>query len=371
MKKSAKGVGLAIIGGGRVGLFRGEVAARHPSVEWIGLAEKNPNRAGEVAGKIGADFVTGDHRELLRRAEVTAVIIATDEHLHVDPVLAAVERGVPMLIEKPLATDLAESARVLKAIEDAKLDAVVGYTQRFRRRWLAAKEKCRTGALGDVTLVTSRAFMNRLVAIDNYKRTDDPATISPMVISGTHALDICLWCLEGKTPVECYARSIDKVLGPLYRGIDGTAGMIMFSDGTVYHLNISWALPVTWPGAVYSLEVGIVGTTGVLTIDDTHRDIVLAVSKPQGEGYNPDASRLVDFMGSYPPGDMALGELRGPMAEETDSWLNRIALGLPTAAATVQEAHRNLMLTKALDLSAKRKQPVKLPLTPEEERRAA
>jgi predicted dehydrogenase len=153
--------------------------------------------------------------------------------------------------------------------------------------------------------------MNRLVAIDNYKRTDDPSTISPMVISGTHALDICMWCLEGKTAVECYARSVDKVLGPSYKGIDGTAGMINFSDGTIYHLNMSWALPVTWPAAVYSLEVGIVGTTGVLTIDDTHRDIVLAVSKPQSEGYNPDASRLVDFMGSYPPGDMALGELRG------------------------------------------------------------
>ena len=356
MKKSAKGIGLAIIGGGRVGLFRGEVAARHPAVEWIGLAEKNPNRAGEVGPKISADFVTQSHVELLKRPEVTCAIIATDEHLHVDPILAAVERGVPMLIEKPLATDLAESARVLKAITDAKLDAVVGYTQRFRRRWLAAKEKCRTGALGDVTLVTSRAFMNRLVAIDNYKRTDDPSTISPMVISGTHALDIVMWYMEHKTPVECYARSIDKVLGPLYQGIDATAGMIMFSDGSVYHLNISWALPVTWPGAVYSLEVGINGTHGVLTIDDTHRDMVLAVSKAQSEGYNPDTSRLVDFMGSYPPGDMALGELRGPMAEETESWLNRVSLGLPTQAATAAEAHRNLMLTKALDLSAKRKQ---------------
>ena len=371
MKNSARGIGLAIIGGGRVGLFRGEVAARHPAVQWIGLAEKNPNRAGEVGPKINADFVTQSHLELLKRPEVTAAIICTDEHLHVDPIMAAVERGIPMLIEKPLATNLAESERVLNAIKAAKLDAVVGYTQRFRRRWLAAKEKCRTGALGDVTMVTSRAFMNRLVAIDNYKRTDDPATISPMVISGTHALDICMWCLEGKTAVECYARSVDKVLGPAYKGIDGTAGMINFADGTIYHLNMSWALPVTWPAAVYSLEVGIVGTTGVLTIDDTHRDIVLAVSKPQSEGYNPDATRLVDFMGSYPPGDMALGELRGPMAEETDSWLNRVALGLPTAAATVEEAHRNLMLTKALDLSAKRKQPVKLPLDPDEVRAAA
>jgi predicted dehydrogenase len=365
MRTPARDIGLAIVGGGRVGLFRGEVANRHPAVKWIGVAEKNDNRLGEVAPKIGADFATTSHVELLKRPEVTCAIIATDEHLHVDPIMAAVERGVPMLIEKPLATDLAQSARVLKAITDAKLDAVVGYTQRFRRKWLSAKEKVRTGALGDVTLVTSRAFMNRLVAIDNYKRTDDPTTISPMVISGTHALDIVMWYMEGKTPVECYARSVDKVLGPTYQGIDATAGMIMFSDGSVYHLNISWALPVTWPGAVYSLEVGINGTDGVLTIDDTHRDMVLAVSKPQLEGYNPDTSRLVDFMGSYPPGDMALGELRGPMADETVSWLNRVALGLPTQAATAAEAHRNLMLTKALDLSAKRKQAVKLPLEPE------
>jgi hypothetical protein len=130
---------------------------------------------------------------------------------------------------------------------------------------------------------------------------------------------------------------------------------------------MSWALPVTWPAAVYSLEVGIVGTTGVLTIDDTHRDIVLAVSKPQSEGYNPDTSRLVDFMGSYPPGDMALGELRGPMADETVSWLNRMSLGVPTPAATAAEAHNRLMLTKALDLSAKLKASVPLPLEPQVE----
>jgi len=371
LRPQPKDLGLAIIGGGRVGLFRGEVANRHPAVKWIGLAEKNPNRAGEVAPKVGADFVTQSHVELLKRPEVTCAIIATDEHLHVEPILAAAERGIPLLIEKPLATDLAQSAKVLKIIKDAGIDAVVGYTQRFRRKWLAGKEKVRSGALGDVTLVTSRAFMNRLVAIDNYKRTDDPSTISPMVISGTHALDIVMWYMENKTPIECYARSIDKVLGPPYQGIDATAGMIMFSDGSVYHLNISWALPVTWPGAVYSLEVAINGTHGVLTIDDTHRDMVLAVSKPQLEGYNPDTSRLVDFMGSYPPGDMALGELRGPMREETDSWLNRVALGLPTPAATAAEAHRNLMLTKALDLSARRKQPVKLPLEPGDDRAAA
>ena len=366
-KKNAKRIGLAIVGAGRVGLFRGEVAARHPQVDFIGLAEIKPDRAKLVGEKIGADFVTADYRELFARPEITAAIIATDEHLHVGPVLAAAERGLALLIEKPLATELAESERVLKAIQKSGVDAVVGYTQRFRRRWLAAKEKVRTGQLGDVTLVTSRAFMNRLVAIDNYQRTYDPDAISPMVISGTHALDIVMWMMEAKRPVEVYARSVDKALGPLCHGIDATAGLITFEDGSLYHASISWALPVVWPAAVYSLDVGIVGTEGVLTIDDTHRDIVLATTAAQGEGYLPDAARRVDFLGSYPPGDIALGELRGPMREETEQWLNRISMGLSTQHATAAEAHDRLMLTKAFDLSAKRKRSVTLPISASDE----
>jgi predicted dehydrogenase len=209
--------------------------------------------------------------------------------------------------------------------------------------------------------------MNRLVALDNYKRTNDPSRISPMVISGTHALDIVMWMMEAKRPVEIYARSVDKALGPLCKGIDATAGTIAFDDGSLYHASISWALPIVWPGAVYSLDVGIVGTQGVLTIDDTHRDIVLATDAAQSEGYAPDASRRVDFLGSYPPGDIALGELRGPMREETEQWLNRISMRLPTQHATVAEAHNRLMLTKAFDLSARRKRAVALPIAPGDE----
>jgi myo-inositol 2-dehydrogenase/D-chiro-inositol 1-dehydrogenase len=365
LRKTQKRIGLAIVGAGRVGLFRGEVAARHPMVDFIGIADLKEDRLELVQAKTQADFATTDFRELLKRPEITAAIISTDEHLHVEPILAACERGISLLIEKPLATELAASQRVLDEIKKSKIDAVVGYTQRFRRRWLAAKEKVRTGSLGDVTMVTSRAFMNRLVALDNYKRTSDPSKISPMVISGTHALDVVMWMMEAKKPVEVYARSVDKALGPICKGIDATAGMITFEDGAIYHASISWALPVVWPGAVYSLEVGINGTDGVLTIDDTHRDIVLATTRSQSEGYNPDNQRKVDFLGSYPPGDMALGELRGPMREETEQWLNRVSMGLTTQHATAAEAHNRLMLTKAFDLSARRKKPVQLPITEE------
>jgi predicted dehydrogenase len=365
-RKAVRKLGVAVVGAGRVGTFRAEVAARHPAVEWLGIAERIPERGENLARRVGADYVTTDFRELLDRPEVNCVVVATDEHLHVAPVLAAVERGLPLLVEKPLATTLEDSARVLRAVEESGVDAVVGYTQRFRRRWLAAKEKCRTGALGDVTLVTARAFLNRLVAVDNYRRTDDPTRISPMVISGTHALDLCLWFLEGKQAVEVYARAVDRVLGPRYSGIDATVGTVTFEDGTVLHMAVCWSLPVTWPGAVYSVEVGIVGTDGVLTVDDTHRDVVLAVSAPQMEGYLPHESRLVDFLGSYPPGDVAFGQLWGPMRDETIAWLDRVSMGVATPHATAREAHHRLMVSKAFDLSARKRAPVSLPLPFEE-----
>jgi myo-inositol 2-dehydrogenase / D-chiro-inositol 1-dehydrogenase len=364
--KQTKRIGLAIVGAGRVGLMRGEIAARFPQVDWIGIAEINPERGRLVAGQIGADFVT-----LLKRPEVTAVLISTVSHMHADPVLAALENPnkPALLIEKPISNQLAESEKVLSLIQQAGVDALIGYTQRFRRRWLVAKEKVSTGALGDITTVSSRAFLNRLVALNNYQRESDPALNSPMVISGTHALDIVMWMMEGKTPTEIYARSVDKALGKKYRGTDATVGTMSFSDGTLYNSVVNWALPVTWPGAVYGLEVGIVGTEGVITIDDTHSDFVMAVSQPQEMGYVSDASRLVDFVGSTPAGDMALGALRGPMYEETQAWLMRLATGMPTVHATAVEGHDRLMLAKAYDLSARIKAPVKLPITPADEKR--
>src|SRR5438094_10676888 len=121
-RRQPKRIGLAIVGAGRVGLFRGEVAARHPAVEWIGVADLKADRAKLVGDKCKADFVTADFRELLERPEVTAAIVSTDEHLHVEPILAAVERKLSLMIEKPLATALADSEKVLKKIQAAKVD---------------------------------------------------------------------------------------------------------------------------------------------------------------------------------------------------------------------------------------------------------
>lgn len=362
-QKNRKAIGLAVVGCGVIGRIRTTIADQFNGVEWIGLCDRDRNAGEEFAKAVKADFFTTDFHELLKRREVNAVIVATDEDNHVQPVLAAAEAGHAMLVEKPLATDARDSAKVLAAIQAAGVDAVMGYTRRFRRRFLTAKEKIRTGQLGEVTSMTTRAFMNRIAASAIVRRADNPAKFTPMVIAGTHTIDLSLWFLEGKNPVRVYAGSVAKTMAPLGTQ-DATFGVFTFDDGAIFSMSINWALPNVWPGSVCSNEFGIVGTEGVFTIDDTHRDLVLATEKGQPAGYTPDIKRNVDFLESYPACDFCLGQFWGPIREETNSWLMRVQTGLTTPHASAADGHRNLMMTKAMDLSARRGEAVQLPVDP-------
>lgn len=370
MKSERKQIGLAIIGCGTIGRIRAELARAYPGIGWLGLCDLKSDLGEKLKADCEADFFTNDFKELLGRPEVNAVIIATDENFHFEPTMEAVERGHDLFIEKPLATDARQSLKIHQAIEAAGIDAVVGYTQRFRRRFLAVKERLVTGQIGDVTTVVTRAFMNQMVPIATVSRTQDRANLTPMVVSGTHSLDMCMWLMEGKTPVSVFAQSVDKALGK-WGTKDSTSGIFTMDDGTIWSMNISWALPVVWPGAVYGIEIGIVGTKGVIDIEDTHRDVVLATEIAQGagyapEGFDPGAPRHVDFLTSYPPGDLHDAQLWGPMREETNSWYQRIYMKQSTPHATTADGHRNLMLTMAMDLSAKRGVPVSLPADADE-----
>lgn len=134
-------------------------------------------------------------------------------------------------------------------------------------------------------------------------------------------------------------------------------------------MNISWVLPTVWPGAVYGLEIGIVGTKGVIDIEDTHRDVILASEIPQGAGYTskgyaPEEQRHVDFIGSYPPGDLSGGLLWEPMRGGNHYVVRPATTGVDTPHAGAADGHRNLLLTMAMDHSARTGAPVELPSAP-------
>jgi predicted dehydrogenase len=326
-------------------------------VEWLGVCDADESVARQVAEDYQADFFTTDHVELLNRPEVNAVVIATPEGEHARPTLTALDRGLPLLIEKPLATDVKSSAEALRAIEAGGIDVVIGYTQRFRRRFLMAKDRIRRSQLGDVTMVSMTAFLNRLTTMSILSRTRAPAEISPMIVAGTHSLDLGLWWLEGREPVSLYARAVAKALA--HKGVsDGIVGICTFDDGSLLNMTVSWAIAESWPASTYGLEVAVIGTEGVLTIDDTHRDVVLGTEVGAPASYTPHNIRKVDYLGSYMPGDEALDMFWGPAREETTLWLQRLQQGMETPHATARDGHRNLEICRALDRSAQLARPV-------------
>lgn len=112
--------------------------------------------------------------------------------------------------------------------------------------------------------------------------------------------------------------------------VSGTAVGLVITDGWITPRNATDHVMTVINGvpgadmqsaAAGSLEVGIVGTDDVLTIDGTHRDMALATTNRLAEGFNPNPDRLVNFLGSYRPSDMVFGELCGPMRDETEQWL--------------------------------------------------
>ena len=177
-------------------------------------------------------FRHASHVELLKRSEVTAAIICTDEHLHVDPIMTAVERGIPMLIEKPLATDLKESARSSRRSRTPRstpssatrsASAAAGWPP--RKNAVPARRRRHDGHLARIHEPARRHRQ-----LQAHRRSLDDLSDGDI----GHARSRHLHVVPGrKNRGRCYARSVDKVLGPSYKGIDGTAGMIIFSDGTI------------------------------------------------------------------------------------------------------------------------------------------
>src|SRR5688572_5161092 len=143
-----KELGIAVIGSGRIGMLRATMAAAHPAVRFIAVSDRDPQRAKALADKVGAQYHTGSNLEAMSRPEVNAVIVSTLEIEHTEPVLQALELGKPVLVEKPIAIDLAEAERLIAAAARSSGSLHVGYSRRFKKRYLLAKEQIVQGRLG-------------------------------------------------------------------------------------------------------------------------------------------------------------------------------------------------------------------------------
>ena len=358
--RETKAVGLAIVGSGRIGALRAQLAAAHPAVNFIAVSDQDAAKAQALATRVGAQFHSGDNEDVIARPEVTAVIVSTSEGEHVEPIVRAIELGKRVLVEKPLALTLADADRVLRAIEKSGADLRVGYSRRYKDRYLLAKEQIVQGRIGKPVGGAARVFNSRSQALAMLARNPHA---TPVVDALTYYVDLMNWLLEGRRIVEVYARGQMGVLKDAGHDVaDVSYAILTYDDGTVVNLGVSYALPEKYPSLGHAARVEVLGTDGVIILDDDHTDQLMYSEKGIPHVYLPDHSVNMVFLQSGTPGDWALGEFYGPIANETRAWLDYLSMGRACVLATPQEARITLEATLAIEHSVATGRAVTLPL---------
>lgn len=142
-----KTIGYAIVGTGYFGAELGRIMATQQDAKIVAVLD--PSNAQQVAQELGCDVET-DLEVICSRKDVDAVIVATPNYLHKDPVLTAAKYGKNVFCEKPIALSYTDCSEMVDACEKAKVTFMAGHVMNFFRSVRHAKQLIGDGAIGKV-----------------------------------------------------------------------------------------------------------------------------------------------------------------------------------------------------------------------------
>ncbi|MGW0332839.1 Gfo/Idh/MocA family protein [Streptomyces sp. NPDC003011] len=218
---------IGILGLGRIGAFHAETLSALDAVESLVLADPFADAAKSAAERFGGEVA--DSPEAVLAAGVDGVVVAAATDAHPALILAAVEAGVPVFCEKPVARTMREGVEVLRAVQGSAVPVQIGYNRRFDAGFVAARAAVRSGELGTLHTVRSTTL--------------DPAPPPAAYIAASggifrdcsvHDFDIIRW-VTGREVSEVYAvggnRGADfiKAAGDA----DTTGAILTLDDGTI------------------------------------------------------------------------------------------------------------------------------------------
>jgi predicted dehydrogenase len=186
--------------------------------EIVAIARRNPEALAAAQQALGGVTAYTDWRSMLEREDLDAVVVSTPDHLHTEPTLVALERGLHVLLDKPMALTRRDAQAMVAAAAGARQVLMVAYNARFQSCWRAAKRALETGAIGcvrQVDLAESSDFRwlwqlehlpewcggeateRGIFGIDNlaafWRRNPAVMGGGMFVNHGTHQVDLGLW----------------------------------------------------------------------------------------------------------------------------------------------------------------------------------
>lgn len=189
-----------VVGVGRMGRHHARVYAQLGDTQLVGVVDNNPERAEAIAEQHGCPALFSVEQLLERGVDVVSIAVPTSYHLaSAEPLLRA---GVACLIEKPLAGDAEEAAKIQRAADAAGAVLMVGHIERFNPILRALKREQERGLpivprFMEVSRVSPMTF-----------RSVDVSVVMDMMI---HDLDVVIMLMGGREPDEVYASGVPVI----------------------------------------------------------------------------------------------------------------------------------------------------------------
>jgi predicted dehydrogenase len=208
---------VGVAGTGSLGFHHARILRDVEGVAMAGFFEIRPERADEVGRELGLQAYPA-LEELLEATDALVVAVPTVEHESV--AVPALERGIHVLVEKPLAPDLASADRILSAAEATGAVVQVGHVERFNPALLAAE-----------------GYLERPLFIESHRiapfvpRSTDVAVVLDLMIH-----DVDLVCGLVGDPIQDIAAAGIPVLTP---NVDIANARLTFQGGAVANLTAS------------------------------------------------------------------------------------------------------------------------------------
>jgi predicted dehydrogenase len=223
MPKKKDSFNIAVIGAGAIGHDHIASFKQHPAAKVVALAEVSPERGREAADKFGIPELVTDYKKLLKRADIDVFSIALPNYLHAPVSLAALKAGKHVMLDKPMATNAVDAAKLVVEAKKQKVVLMVGQNQRFIPEVQTARQLIDKGILGDVyhakTAWCRRAGIPRIGSWFTQKQFAGGGGTYDI---GVHALDRCLY-LMGEFDAVAVSGQTYAQFGPRGQG-SGTWG---------------------------------------------------------------------------------------------------------------------------------------------------
>jgi predicted dehydrogenase len=304
-------IGIGIVGAGKAGSnFARALQGLSEQARVVGFCTAHRETALEAAARFEAQLGTDDLPDLLARADVEAVIVASPDRYHCQQVIAAAEAGKHVLCEKPMCRSVEEAERMIDACRDNGVTLMIGFTDRFNQPCLEAKRRIDSGEIGVPRMILARRCHPRSV-VRGRRWLNDGETEGVLNYAGTHNIDLICWYMGG-APERVHGEMGQLIL----EGQDFTDCAVVtfkFPDGGIAALYETFAYPENYPHGV-DRSVEILGDGGVIKIDLMSQPLMIHTA----EGYS-----LGDSV-TWPQGSRGLG---GALRAEAEHFLECIRDG--------------------------------------------